>query len=137
MKFIYYLIALPVLAVLAWVIYVAKPLEDGISFAPYLEDCVNAKLVMAVLLLIGYTLGRFSAWFSYSPVRGELRRQRKANRTLNQEQIKLNKTVDGLKQDIVGLQEKAKKDKEIESAKKAENSKVRAFFGKFKKKKAE
>ncbi len=137
MKFIYYLIALPVLAVLAWGIYVAKPLEDGISFAPYLEDCVNAKLVMAVLLLIGYTLGRFSAWFSYSPVRGELRRQRKANRTLNQEQIKLNKTVDGLKQDIVGLQEKAKKDKEIESAKKAENSKVRAFFGKFKKKKAE
>lgn len=137
MKFIYYLIALPVLAVLAWGIYVAKPLEDGISFAPYLEDCVNAKLVMAVLLLIGYTLGRFSAWFSYSPVRGELRRQRKANRTLNQEQIKLNKTVDGLKQDIVGLQEKAKKDKEIESAKKAENSKVRAFFDKFKKKKAE
>ena len=137
MKFIYYLIALPVLAVLAWGIYVAKPLEDGISFAPYLEDCVNAKLVMAVLLLIGYTLGSFSAWFSYSPVRGELRRQRKANRTLNQEQIKLNKTVDGLKQDIVGLQEKAKKDKEIEAAKKAENSKVRAFFGKFKKKKAE
>ena len=127
MKFIYYLIALPVLAVLAWGIYVAKPLEDGISFAPYLEDCVNAKLVMAVLLLIGYTLGRFSAWFSYSPVRGELRRQRKANRTLNQEQIKLNKTVDGLKQDIVGLQENAKKDKE--HGEQVQNQKRRLIWG--------
>ena len=76
MKFIYYLIALPVLAILAWGIYIAQPMEEGISFAPHIEDCVNTKLLMALLLLIGYTLGRMSAWFSYSPVRGELRRQR-------------------------------------------------------------
>ena len=41
-------------------------------------------------------------------MRRDLRQQKKANKVLNKEHEKLNETVSGLKQNIIGLQEKAK-----------------------------
>ena len=110
MKFLYYLIALPFLVAAAWAIYAAESSAEGISFSPWPQDCLNLNLVLAIFLLSGYIFGRLSSWFMYYPLRRELRRQKKSNKTLNQEQEKLHKTVDNLKQDIIGLQEKAKQD---------------------------
>ena len=106
MKFLHYLIVIPLLAVAAWAIYTADPEGEGIPCAWY-QKPFDTKLVLVIFLVYGYTLGRIGAWFGYSPLRRDLRRQKKANKALNKEQAKLNETVSGLKQDIAGLQEKA------------------------------
>ena len=106
MKFLHYLIVIPLLAVAAWAIYTADPEGEGIPCTWY-QKPFDTKLVLVIFLLYGYILGRIGAWFGYSPLRRDLRRQKKANKVLNKEQTKLNETVSGLKQDIAGLQEKA------------------------------
>ena len=106
MKFLHYLIVIPLLAVAAWAIYTADPEGEGIPCTWY-QKPFDTKLVLVIFLLYGYILGRIGAWFGYSPLRRDLRRQKKANKVLNKEQVKLNETVSGLKQDIAGLQEKA------------------------------
>ncbi|MBR1825570.1 MAG: hypothetical protein IJ770_03180 [Alphaproteobacteria bacterium] len=120
MKFLHYLIILPFVAAAVWAVCCATSSEHGISFAPWKEYFINPHLVLACCTIFGYILGRIGAWFGYSPMRRDLRQQRKANRVLNKEQAKLNETVSGLKQDIVGLQEKAKN--QAESSDKAKKS---------------
>lgn len=132
MKFLHYLIILPLLAAAAWIVYNADSSAEGISFLPWPQDCVDTKLVLIVFLLYGYIIGRIGAWFSYSPIRSDLRRQKKANKVLNIEQAKLNETVTGLKQDIVGLQEKAKQGN-LTSVN-AEKNDVQAWWNGFKQK---
>lgn len=110
MKFLHYLIALPLLAAAAWAVYGAEASAEGISFLPWSEYCLNTNVVLTVFLLYGYTFGRINSWFMYAPLRRELRKQKKSNKTLNLEHEKLNKTVSNLKQDIVDLQEKARKE---------------------------
>ena len=109
MKFLHYLIVIPLLAVAVWAIYTADPEGDGIPCMWYSKP-FDTKLVLLIFLVYGYIIGRIGAWFGYSPLRRDLRRQKKANKVLNKEQAKLNETVSGLKQDIAGLQEKAQKE---------------------------
>ena len=109
MKFLHYLIIIPMLAIAAYAIYGADPEGDGIPCEWYSKP-FDTKLVLIVFLVYGYLMGRIGAWFGYSPLRRDLRRQKKANKVLNKEQAKLNETVSGLKQDIAGLQEKAQKE---------------------------
>ena len=109
MKFLHYLIVIPLLAVAVLAIYTADPEGDGIPCMWYSKPFAT-KLVLLIFLVYGYIIGRIGAWFGYSPLRRDLRRQRKANKVLNKEQAKLNETVSGLKQDIAGLQEKAQKE---------------------------
>lgn len=118
MKFLHYLIILPFVAALVWAVCCATSSEHGISLPLWSDYYINPRLALACFAILGYILGRVGAWFGYSPMRRDLRRQRKENRVLNKEQAKLNETVSGLKQDIVGLQEKAK----AESAEKAQKS---------------
>lgn len=108
MKFLHFLIILPFAAVAVWAICCAASSTDGISFAPWKEYFVNPHLVLACATIFGYLMGRIGAWFGYSVVRRDLRAQRRTNQALNKEHVKLNETVTGLKQDLVGLQEKAK-----------------------------
>lgn len=108
MKILHYLIIIPLVAVAMWVIYNADASAEGIFFAPWPQDCVDTKLVLTAFLVFGYLLGRIGAWFGYSPLRSDLRKEKKANKALNKEQVKLNETVSGLKLDIAGLQEKAR-----------------------------
>lgn len=113
MRFLHYLIILPFVIIAILVASDAEICSDikGVCFqAIKLNGYEGFKLetVLAVFFIFGYILGRVGAWFSYSPVRQALRMQLKANRVLNKEQAKLNETVSGLKQDIVGL--KAQRD---------------------------
>jgi len=106
MKFAYYIIVIPVIALLIWLLYGVETSEEGISFAPYPQDCFNPQIVLILCVAVGYIVGKLNSWFNYIPLRRDLRQQKKANKALNLEQAKLNNTVNGLKQDIAGLQEK-------------------------------
>lgn len=135
MKVLHLLIVIPLLVAAAWIIYGAESALEGISFAWSPQNCVNTKLVLVLFLLFGYIMGRIGAWFGYATLRAELRKQRKANKALNKEQAKLNQTVSGLKQDIIGLQEKALK--EIVAPVAAEKSAVSEWWRKLKSNKTE
>lgn len=139
MKFLHSLIIIPLVILAVWAVCVADSSAEGIDFAywPAGEDAkrvltLHTKPVLIICLLFGYLLGRINAWFSYSSLRGDLRRQRKANKVLNKEQDKLNQTVSGLKQDIIGLQEKAFN--EIVAPKTADKNGKPAWWMSFKKK---
>ena len=108
MKLLHYLIVLPLIAVAIWAIIGVE--AEGIRFPYGPEEGFKAQYVLAVFLLLGYLLGRIGAWFGYAPLRRDLRMQKKTNRALNKEQAKLNETVTGLKQDIIGMQAKVKQE---------------------------
>lgn len=108
MKFLHYLIVIPLIAVAVWAIIGVE--AGGIHFPYGPEEGFKAQYVLAVFLLLGYLLGRIGAWFGYSPLRRDLRMQRRTNRALNKEQAKLNETVTGLKRDIIGMQAKAQQE---------------------------
>ncbi len=131
MKFLHYLIVIPLLAVAVLAIYTADPEGDGIPCMWYSKPFAT-KLVLLIFLVYGYIIGRIGAWFGYSPLRRDLRRQRKANKVLNKEQAKLNETVSGLKQDIAGLQEKAQK--EAQHITEEEKKDIKAWWNGFKQK---
>jgi cell division protein FtsB len=131
MKFLHYLIVIPLLAVAVLAIYTADPEGDGIPCMWYSKP-FDTKLVLLIFLVYGYIIGRIGAWFGYSPLRRDLRRQKKANKVLNKEQAKLNETVSGLKQDIAGLQEKAQK--EAQHIAEEEKKDIKAWWNGFKQK---
>ena len=111
MKFLHYILALPFIIFAAWVIYSADS-ADGVSFMLWPQEQSvnkwNVQLVLLVVLLYGYIGGRIGAWFAQAPIRSELKKQLKANKVLSKEQNELNKTVNGLKQNVSALQEQAK-----------------------------
>ncbi|MBR3675717.1 MAG: hypothetical protein IKN71_01095 [Alphaproteobacteria bacterium] len=134
MKLLHYLIIVPLALFAIWAVLSAEicPQSEGICFPIKIKGIEGFKVqsVLAVTLLFGYALGRIGAWFGYSPLRRDLRRQRKANRVLNKEHIKLNETVTGLKHDIIGIQEKAKK--EIEEATSRDKQEPQNWWNRFK-----
>lgn len=130
MKFLHYLIIVPLIAAAAYAIYGADPEGDGIPCEWYSKP-FDTKLVLVIFLVYGYLMGRISAWFGYSPLRCELRRQKKTNKALSKEQAKLNETVSGLKQDIAGLQEKNQKEIQVVTDEKNE---IKAWWKGFKQK---
>lgn len=129
MKFLHYLIVVPLLAAAVWAIYTADPEGEGIPCLWY-QKPLDTKLVLIIFLAYGYIIGRIGAWFAYSPLRRDLRIQKKANKALNKEQAKLNETVSGLKQDIAGLQAQ----KETENNTNGTQSEVKTWWNGFKQK---
>ena len=122
MKFLHYFITLPLIIFAVYAVYLAESSAEGVAFSLWPQDCVNIKLVLTCFLAWGYLIGRITAWFEYSPLRSDLRRQKKANKALNKEQVKLNETVSGLKVDIAGLQEKAKQSASLNAPKESEKN---------------
>lgn len=134
MRILHYLIVIPLVAAAVWVIYNADSSAEGIFFAPWPQDCVDTKLVLTAFLVFGYVVGRIGAWFGYSPLRRELRKEKKANRVLNKEQLKLNETVSGLKLDIAGLQEKARLNAVNNAANSEQKNEIKDWWNGFKQK---
>lgn len=108
MKLLHCLIVIPLLGAIIWAIFGAE--SEGIRFPFGPEEGFKTQYVLTVFLLLGYFLGRIGAWFGYSSLRRDLRIQKKTNRALNKEQVKLNETVTGLKQDIIGMQAKVQQE---------------------------
>lgn len=108
MKFLYYLIIIPFVVAVIWAVISAE--SEGIHFPYGPEEGFKTQYVLVVFLFAGYLLGRIGAWFGYSPLRRALRLQRRTNKALNKEQVKLNETVTGLKKDIIGMQAKVQQE---------------------------
>ena len=131
MRFLHYIFIIPLFALAAWAVYTADPEGEGIPCSWY-QKPFDTKLVLVIFLIYGYIVGRIDAWFGYSPLRRDLRRQKKANKALNKEQAKLNETVSGLKHDIAGLQEKA--NQEMQNKSHGEGSEIKTWWSGFKQK---
>lgn len=115
MKFLYYLIEIPLIFAAVWLVANAYTESEIFTFELWplqSEIQVNEKLALCFFMLFGFIWAKINSWFAYSPLRRALRSQKKANRVLNKEQEKLNETVTGLQKNIVGLQEKAKEQAE-------------------------
>ena len=111
MKFLYYLIEIPLIAAAVWLIINVNTDGGVLNFELWplqSEIQINAKLALCAFILFGFIWAKINSWFAYSPLRCALRSQMKANKVLNKEQEKLNETVNGLQKNIAGLQEKAK-----------------------------
>ena len=52
MKFAYYIIVIPVIALLIWLLYGVETSEEGISFAPYPQDCFNPQIVLILCVAV-------------------------------------------------------------------------------------
>lgn len=127
MKFLYYLLEIPLIAAAVWIIVNAHAGEDAFTVELWpleSEIQINTKLTLCAIMLFGFIWAKINSWFAYSPLRKALRSQKKANKVLNKEQEKLNETVTGLQKNIVGLQEKAKMHELIASRENA-NSQVK------------
>ncbi|MBR2136952.1 MAG: hypothetical protein IJ852_03190 [Alphaproteobacteria bacterium] len=102
MRFLHYILMLPLVICAAVVIYLADS-ASGITFVPFFNEEFNVKVILALVLIFGYFCGRLNSWFVYAPTRRDLRLQKKANKALHKEHNKLNETVTGLQQDITNM----------------------------------
>lgn len=115
MKFLYYLIEIPIIVTAMWLITNARIDGEVFNFELWpleSEIQINTKLTLCALILFGFIWAKINSWFAYAPIRRALRTQKRENRVLNKEQEKLNEKVSGLQKNIVGLQEKAKQQEE-------------------------
>ena len=128
MSFIKMLIGLPLIIVVLIFAFVNNDLVSFNLWPFYIEITVSQSVAIVFLLFFGFIWGKFDSWLSYSPVRRALRQQKKTNKKLNKEQLKLSEKVSG---SITSLKEEAKdakaaaKDAEA-AAKEAEKAKAKA-----------
>lgn len=130
MRLLRYFLNIPILILLIWLLFDAKPSEKGIEFSFLPQDYVKTVPALFAFFLFGYLFARLDAWFSYAPLRRALRLKQKENKALNKEHVKLHETVDSLKHNIEGLKEKSNRDALING----ENAQKSSFFSRLKNK---
>lgn len=100
MGFIKMLIGLPLLVIIAVFAFVNNEMVTFDLWPFFLKADVSLSVVIIVLLLVGYLIGKFDSWISYAPLRKALRTQVKQNKKLSKEHQKLAETVVGLKENL-------------------------------------
>lgn len=106
MAFIKMCIRLIVLAIVLFFAFINNDLAN-FNLWPF-DIVITVSLSVAVVFFVffGFFWGKFDSWFAYSPLRSNLRQQKKQNKKLSKEQQKLAKEVEGLQGDISELKEK-------------------------------
>lgn len=118
MGFLKMLIGLPLLAVIVVFSFVNNDLVNFSLWPFYIEITVSLSVAIVFFILVGFIIGWFFTWLSYSPVRSALRLQKKQNKKLNKEQQKLTKEMEDLHVNLASLKElEAQKSKPSFSAK--------------------
>ncbi len=118
MGFLKMLIGLPLLAVIVVFSFVNNDLVNFSLWPFYIEITVSLSVAIVFFILVGFIIGWFFTWLSYSPVRSALRLQKKQNKKLNKEQQKLTKEMEDLHVNLASLKElEAQKPKPSFSAK--------------------
>ena len=118
MGFLKMLIGLPLLAVIVVFSFVNNDLVNFSLWPFYIEITVSLSVAIVFFILVGFIIGWFFTWLSYSPVRSALRLQKKQNKKLNKEQQKLTKEMEDLHLNLASLKElEAQKPKPSFSAK--------------------
>ncbi len=109
MGFIKMLIGVPLLMVILVFAFVNNDLATFNLWPFYIEITVSLSVAIVFFILLGFILGEFFSWLSYSPVRKALRSQKKENKKLNKEQQKLVKEMESLHENIETLKEREAK----------------------------
>lgn len=105
MGFLKMLIGLPLLAVIVVFAFVNNDLVNFSLWPFYIEITVSLSVAIVFFILVGFIIGWFFTWLSYSPVRSALRLQKKQNKKLNKEQQKLTKEMEDLHVNLASLKE--------------------------------
>lgn len=106
MNFIKMLIGLPLVIVILIFAFVNNDLATFNLWPFYVEVTVSLSVAIVFFLVMGFIWGKVDSWISYAPLRKSLRHQKKQNKKLNKEQIKLAREVEGLHENISTLKEK-------------------------------
>ncbi|MBO7555899.1 MAG: LapA family protein [Alphaproteobacteria bacterium] len=80
--------------------------NDLLSLDPWpfnAEVTISLSVLIVALVLWGFLFGKIDSWFAYSPLRSELRVQRRQNKKLNAEQQKLAEKVEGLRENLENM----------------------------------
>lgn len=97
------LIALPLLIIILVFAFVNNDLATFNLWPFYFEVEISLSVAIVFLIFFGFVIGNLFSWLSYAPVRKALRQQKKQNKRLNKEQIKLVKEKEGLLVNIENL----------------------------------
>ena len=100
MGFIRFLLILVWIAALAVLAFVNNDLVNIDLWPFYVEITISLSVLIVALVLLGFLVAKIDSWFAYSPLRSELRAQRKKNKKLNEEQQKLAEKVEGLRENL-------------------------------------
>lgn len=103
MSFLKLVIGLPLIVVIAVIAFMNNEMVSINLWPFYIEITASLSVVIIVLTLFGYIIGRLDAWISYAPLRLSLRNQRRQNKKLNAEQQKLVEKVEGLKENLESI----------------------------------
>ena len=103
MGFIKLLIGLPLVIVILVFAFVNNDLATFNLWPFYVEVTVSQSVAVVFFIVFGYILGKISSWIYYSPVRAQLRKQKKENKKLNKEQQKLTEQMSGLQENLETL----------------------------------
>ena len=134
MNIIRMLIGIPIATIILVFAFVNNDLAT-FSLWPFNVDVtVSLSVVVIVLIVAGFIMGRFSAWFAYAPLRKELFKRKKENKKLSEEHKKLNDTVGNLQGNLESLRSKSIEENPHKVDFSAgEKKSLRGFFSRFKK----
>lgn len=96
MSFIKWLIGLPLIIVILVFAFVNNDLATFNLWPFYIEITVSLSVAIVFFIVFGFVLGLLHSWMSYAPIRKALRHQKKQNKKLSKEQLKLVKEMEGL-----------------------------------------
>lgn len=113
------LISIPIIAAILVFAFVNNELVTFNLWPFEIEITSSLSVVIIGLILLGFVLGRISAWFAYLPLRATLVVHKMQNRKLSKEQQKASDEVAGLKDSIDSL-----KKKDIEKPKSGEEAEI-------------
>ena len=100
MGFIKLIIGLPLFVLLLFFAIVNNDFVTLKIWPTDVEIITSLSVLIFVLFVLGYVVGRFFAWLSYAKIRSSLRAHKKQNKKLSKEQEKLTKEVEGLQDNI-------------------------------------
>lgn len=103
MSFLKLVIGLPLIIVIAVIAFMNNEMVSINLWPFYIEITASLSVVIIVLTLFGYIIGKLDSWISYAPLRLSLRNQRRQNKKLNAEQQKLVEKVEGLKENLESI----------------------------------
>lgn len=94
------LIGLPITVALLVFAFVNNNMVELSLWPTEIEITISQSVLIVLLYALGYLVGWFFTWLSYSSIRSALRNQKKQNRKIAKEQEKLTKEVEGLRGNI-------------------------------------
>ncbi|MBR1648220.1 MAG: LapA family protein [Alphaproteobacteria bacterium] len=104
MSFLKFLIGIPLIVIIAVTAFMNNDVVTLNLWPFYVKGVqVSMSVIIVVLSVMGYLIGKIDSWMSYAPMRLALSSSRRQNKRLNAEQQKLVEKVEGLKENLENI----------------------------------